>query len=85
MFVDYANGSINHSTYANWQINSGYSNPNLSNHMALSDAGLGLDWEVPQGLTFTASWARRLPMSPVGLNNTGNANSQFWVSVLARF
>ena len=78
IFIDYANGWINHSTYSDWQVNSGYSNAQLSNHMVLSDAGLGIDWAGYKDLVLSALWARRLPLSPSGLNNTGNSNSQFW-------
>lgn len=85
VFMDYANGWLNQATYPGWQVSNGYSNPNISNHMVLSDAGLGLDWNGFHGFTVSASWARRLPFSPVGLNNTGNANSQFWFLVQSRF
>jgi len=85
VFVDYANGWINHATYPSWQLNNGYSNSNLSNHMVLSDAGLGLDWSGFYGLSASASWARRLPLSPAGLYSVGNANSQFWFLVQSRF
>lgn len=85
IFMDYANGWINHSTYANWQVNSGYADSTLSNHMALSDAGLGIDWSGYKDLSVSALWARRLPLSPAGLNTTGNANSQFWFLLQAFF
>ena len=79
--MDYASGWFNHATYSNWQTNQGYSNPSLSNHLALSDAGLGLDWADQNGFVVSLAWARRLPMSPVGMSGMGNGNSQFWFSV----
>ena len=85
IFMDYANGWINHATYANWQTQSGYSNSGLSNHLALSDAGLGLDWAGLYGLNLSLSWARRLPSSPAAMNGSGNSNSQFWFVAQARF
>ncbi|MBU3617851.1 ShlB/FhaC/HecB family hemolysin secretion/activation protein [Polynucleobacter sp. JS-Fieb-80-E5] len=85
LFADYANGWINHSTYPSWQINSGYSNPTLSNHMVLSDAGLGLDWNSFSKYSLSVSWARRLPMSPAGSSSSGNSNSQFWFAAKAFF
>lgn len=85
VFIDYANGWINHSTYSDWQVNSGYSNSQLSNHMVLSDAGLGVDWSVYKDLSLSALWARRLPLSPSGLSSTGNTNSQFWFLLQAFF
>jgi len=85
LFADYANGWINHATYPSWQINSGYSDPTLSNHMVLSDAGLGLDWNSFSQYSLSISWARRLPMSPAGSSSVGNANSQFWFTAKAFF
>jgi len=85
IFTDYANGWLYHATYPNWQINSGYTNPNLSNHMVLSDIGLGIDWNGFYGFTVNASWATRLPASPAALNSIGNPNSQFWFSLQSRF
>lgn len=85
VFVDYANGWINHATWQDWQGNSGYTNSSLSNHMVLSDVGLGVDWNGFYGFTMSASWAKRLPLSPAAINNTGNANSQFWFLVQSRF
>ena len=83
IFTDYGNGWLNHATYPNWQVNSGYSNANLSNHMVASDAGLGLDWNSINAYTLSVSWARRLPSSPAG--TYGNGNSQFWFVAQARF
>jgi hemolysin activation/secretion protein len=85
LFADYANGWINHATYPSWQINSGYSDANLSNHMVLSDAGVGLDWNSFNKYTLSVSWARRLPMSPAGSSSVGNGNSQFWFLAKAFF
>lgn len=85
VFFDYGNGWINHSTYPNWQINSGYSNSGLSNHLVLSDAGLAIDWVGFHGFAANMTWAQRLPSSPVAMNSSGNANSQFWFLVQSRF
>ena len=76
VFMDYANGWINKATYPNWQINSGYSNANLSNHLVLADAGLGFEWSSYRNWTLVTSWATRLPSSPVMQGSSGN--SQFW-------
>jgi hemolysin activation/secretion protein len=78
IFVDYANGWINHAPIS--MIGS-----NASNHMALSDAGLGVDWSGSHDFTASITWARRLPMSPAGNYNNGNANSQFWFLAQSRF
>ena len=83
--LDYGNGWINHSTYANWQLNSGYADSGLSNHMVLADAGLGLDWNGFHGLTLSAIWARRWPHSPAAINTSGNKSSQFWFVVQTHF
>ena len=78
IFLDYANGWTNR--FSDTALNSG-----LSNHMVLSDAGLGIDWRGFDNFSLSASWARRLPMSPAGLYNTSNANSQFWFLAQASF
>ena len=83
IFADYANGWIVHGPDSNWQNSTGYTNPNLTNHMVASDAGLGLDWNYFNQYSLSVSWARRLPMSPAG--TYGNGNSQFWFVAQARF
>jgi len=84
-FIDYANGWINHATSANWQINQGYSNSNLPNHMALSDAGLGLEWADLHGFVLSITWATRLPITPANLNTANSGNSQVWLLAKSLF
>ena len=83
IFADYANGWVTHGTDIGWQAATGYSNLNLTNHIVASDAGIGLDWNYFNKYSLSASWAKRLPMSPAG--TYGNGNSQFWFVAQIRF
>ena len=80
IFVDYANGWINHATYSGWNNNTGY-----TNHQVLADYGIGIDWSDVQGFVVSLSWANRFGSSPPAIAGTGSANSQFWFVVQSRF
>ncbi|WP_173959848.1 ShlB/FhaC/HecB family hemolysin secretion/activation protein [Polynucleobacter arcticus] len=83
IFADYLNGWVTHGPDIGWQAATGYSNLNLTNHIVASDAGIGLDWNYFNKYSLSASWAKRLPMSPAG--TYGNGNSQFWFVAQVRF
>ncbi|MDY7576935.1 ShlB/FhaC/HecB family hemolysin secretion/activation protein [Herbaspirillum sp. RTI4] len=79
IFIDYANGNINHQTYSNWQIQSGYSSSSISNHRSLSAFGMALDWLSPTRLSGTLVWAKRMPGSADSINYPGSATSRIWL------
>jgi len=84
VIVDGALGVFNMNPYSNWQLMQGYNNPNLPNFWALGSVGPAFDWTTPQGLTFSITWATRLPGSPDSINHPG-ATNQFLASLALRF
>jgi hemolysin activation/secretion protein len=85
IFVDYANGVINHSPYGGWQTSSGYVDPNLSNHRSVAALGVGVDWQSHLGVSASLSWATRMPGSKDSINYPGSARNRVLLSLSYRF
>jgi hemolysin activation/secretion protein len=85
LFVDYANGYVNHGPYANWQALGGYVNNGLSNHRILAGYGIGLDWVNPHGALVSVSWSRPFATSSSSINNPEEYGSHVWLTLGFRF
>lgn len=85
VFVDYLNGWILHSTYANWQTSLGYSNPNQSNHRSLNDWGFGVDMVTDKGVTAGLNVAWKTPWSERPLSGRGSADARVLFTLGMRF